>query len=412
MKTPDDWVRILAAYGPNAILVFFVFVTERKIWKAMKEAPEQDKKKLVGVYIANWVLIFGVAIFAMVAYWQLNLVRKPQISGRLENLSNSEILSTSFDDLYLRRIRQADYSNYEWLLINKDKQYDEGETIVFTIDRSEENHENSFDYELPIRSDFYKKGVYLRRDQDDLYFVGQKTPLTKRRRLLSSPPKPSPPELSMDFFTTTTYAQEQQKQFSIEASKVGLESPDVLVRRNSRSDLANQNQADVLPWIDSVLKDSNSSYRLRLGVIVALNNMPNLPVEVLMPATIDAIQRGLNDPDSTLRNEAYSLARRYKLIPLIVYEDIDFSGKSQVFGPGKYRADKLQLGSLPNDSASSYRVAKGFRVRLCENEGSGNGGGICEEKFAGNYPLTWGPSGLADKVSFIQVISLKTPATE
>src|SRR5258708_2661834 len=144
MKNPEEWVKILAAYGPNAILVFFVFVTERKIWKAMKEAPEQEKKKLVRLYIANWALIFGVAIFAMFAYWQLSLVRKSQMNGRLENLSNAEILSTSFDALYLRRIRQADYSNYEWLLIN-DTQYKEGETIVFTIDRSEENHEDSFD---------------------------------------------------------------------------------------------------------------------------------------------------------------------------------------------------------------------------------------------------------------------------
>jgi hypothetical protein len=417
MKNPLDWVKILATYGPNAILVLFVFITERKIWKAMKEAPEQEKKKLVGVYILNWFLIFGVAIFAIYAFKLVNLDRKPQIVGTFENISNAEVLSTSFNDLYLHRIPQDNhrYSNYEWLLVNKEKKLDDGETIVFTIARSPgidgQRDSESIDYDLPIQSDFYNTKVHLRRLQDDLFLVGQEKPLPKRQVLLGTLKNQDEHRESFELLTTA-HAQKQQQSFSEYDFTVGLESPDVMVRRTTRADLANQDQVVVLPWIDRVLLDPKSSYRLRLGVIVALNNMPNLPVEALLPATIAAIQRGLNDPDSSLRNEAYSLARRYKLIPLIVYEDFDYSGKSQVFGPGKYQADQQQLGSLPNDSASSYIVAKGFRVRLCEDVGTGNGSGICEEKFAGNYTLNWGQSGLGDKVSFIQVITLKKPATE
>jgi hypothetical protein len=115
----------------------------------------------------------------------------------------------------------------------------------------------------------------------------------------------------------------------------------------------------------------------------------------------------LNDPDDTLRNEALGLAKKYKLIPVIVYEDFDFTGRSQAYGPGTYRADKAQLGSLPNDSASSIRIAKGFGVRLCENEGNGKGGGLCITKGPGSYTLPWGPESVGDKVSFIQVFTLK-----
>jgi hypothetical protein len=134
--------------------------------------------------------------------------------------------------------------------------------------------------------------------------------------------------------------------------------------------------------------------------------MPNLLAESLLPATIRAIQTSLNDPDDTLRNEALGLAQKYKLIPVIVYADFDFTGKSQAYGPGIYRADKERLGSLPNDSASSVRVAKGFAVRLCENEGDGKGSGVCETKGPGSYHLSWGPKSVADKVSFIQVFTL------
>jgi hypothetical protein len=163
----------------------------------------------------------------------------------------------------------------------------------------------------------------------------------------------------------------------------------------------------VIPWIDNVLRDNASSYRLRLGVLVALNNMPNLDAESLLPATVNAIQNTLNDPDDALRNEALGLAHKYQLIPVTVYEHFDLTGRSQVYGPGTYRADKARLGSLPDDSASSISVAKGFSVRLCEDEGDGKGSGVCETKGPGNHNLPWGPRSVGDKVSFIEVFALE-----
>jgi hypothetical protein len=207
-------------------------------------------------------------------------------------------------------------------------------------------------------------------------------------------------------YAQAQYAKDAQPAFSSYEFTVGLESPDAIVRRKTRYALSLQDQSVAIPWIDSVLSDNASSYRLRLGVLVALNHMPNLLAESLLPATIRAIQTSLNDPDDTLRNEALGLAQKYKLIPVIVYADFDFTGKSQAYGPGIYRADKERLGSLPNDSASSVRVAKGFAVRLCENEGDGKGSGVCETKGPGSYHLSWGPKSVADKVSFIQVFTL------
>jgi hypothetical protein len=199
----------------------------------------------------------------------------------------------------------------------------------------------------------------------------------------------------------------RQSDFSSYEYSVGLESPDAIVRRSARYQLSLQDQNEVLPWINGILKDKGSSYRLRLGVLVALNNMPNLPVQSLLPETITAIQNTINDPDDALRNEALGLAKKYHLIPVTVYEHDNFQGLSQVFGPGTYRYDQGRLGSLPNDSASSLRVAKGFAVRLCENEGEGKGSGLCETLGPGNHSLSWGPGGLADKVSFVQVITIE-----
>lgn len=81
-----------------------------------------------------------------------------------------------------------------------------------------------------------------------------------------------------------------------------------------------------------------------------------------------------------------------------VYDDRDYRGASQTYGPGRYLNSSGQLGRIRNDEASSIRVDRGFRVRLCESEGGGFGSGQCEEYNEGSYNLR-----LNDEASYIEV---------
>jgi hypothetical protein len=413
--SPETWAKLFYTYGPNALLGFLVFVIHAKVYSAWRQSDQNNKRVqtfFLGLYGLTWVVIFGVAIYSVYAWYRINLVHRPQIAGTVESLSNVETLGTTFADLYLHKNpKGGGYSDYDLLLINKDKKWPDGAKVKFTIQTPRPNSQdgNLYEYELPIQSDFYETGVVLRRRPDKLYLYhnGQEKELEGGLLPGNTQPTSTLIEPSWELFPTA-HAQTAQQAFSSDDFTIGLESPDAIVRRKTRYDLALQDQAVVLPWIDSVLKDRKSSYRLRLGVLVGLNNMPNLPVQSLTPAIIAAIQNTLNDPDDALRNEALGLAKKYKLVPVTVYEHINYSGKSQAYGPGIFRADKSQLGSLPNDSASSLRVAKGFSVRLCDSEANGKGGGLCEvKKGPGAYQLRWGPGDLADKVSFIQVMNLK-----
>src|ERR1700720_3408546 len=88
MKSTDVWVNILYTYGPFAILVFLIFVAERKSRTAMKGASGGEKKTLlvgvlIGVYVLNWIAIFSLVIFSVYAWKQLNLDTRPTISGYL-----------------------------------------------------------------------------------------------------------------------------------------------------------------------------------------------------------------------------------------------------------------------------------------------------------------------------------------
>jgi len=427
---PETWSNLLYTYGPYAILIFLVGVIARQVYSAWQKADANNKRQQTFFLFLNgmtWLMIFGVVVFSIYAWSIINLSQRPQITGTIENLPNVEILSTTVADLYLHKNpKGGGYSDYDLLLINKDhKQWANGAKVKLTIQapRANSRDDDLYEYELPIRSDFYKTGVCLKRRQNKLFLDHDNQETELSGGLLRSNELPSEAQSSNKTPTSTqlkpwdliptAYAQAEQyaksakSDFSSYEFTVGLESPDAIVRRKTRYALSLQDQSVAIPWIESVLKDKSSSYRLRLGVLVALNNMPNLRAESLLPATITAIQNNLNDPDDALRNEALGLARRYKLIPVVVYEDFNFSGRSQAYGPGIYRADKAQLGSLPNDSASSVSIAEGFGVRLCENEGDGNGGGMCETLVKpGNHHLSWGSKSVADRVSFIQVFTL------
>lgn len=83
------------------------------------------------------------------------------------------------------------------------------------------------------------------------------------------------------------------------------------------------------------------------------------------------------------------------------YQHNGFTGNSQGYISGVYRADKGQLNQVGNDSITSIRVPDGFKVRVCENEGSGQGGGLCREYGPGEYNHVG--ADLNDKISYIEV---------
>ena len=410
---PDTWSNILLTYGPNAVLVFLVVVIELKVRSAWRESDinnQSERTFFRRVYGLFWVVVAVVAFVVIFAWWRVNLNRRPQIAGMIQHLSKKEIIDTSFGELYLLRTKNYDkYADYDFMLINKDyKPWSDGAKVNFIIEGSNDTSREPsiYEYSLPILSDFYRNGMNLKRQDDKLYLYhnGQATVL--EGGLLSpyaipgvAMAEPTTTESTWSLIPTA----HAQSNVSINDISAGLESPDAIVRRKTRIALSRQDQKVSLPWINGVLADKASSYRMRLGALVALNNMSNLPVEALLPETITAIQNTINDPDDALRNEALALANKYQLVPVIVYEHENLTGSFQAFGPGIYRYDQLRFGNLPNDSASSVHVAKGFAVRLCENEGYGKGGGACEIKRAGDHNL-W---SVADKVSFIHVHAVK-----
>lgn len=87
---------------------------------------------------------------------------------------------------------------------------------------------------------------------------------------------------------------------------------------------------------------------------------------------------------------------------VIVFEQANWGGRSQIFMPGMYRSIRGEFGKIGDNVAMSIIVAKGFHVRLCSDEGVNfRGSGDCEEHDDGRHNLRF-----ADSISFIEVKDL------
>ncbi len=91
--------------------------------------------------------------------------------------------------------------------------------------------------------------------------------------------------------------------------------------------------------------------------------------------------------------------------PLLVYEEKNWGGRAQIFGPGMYRSFKGEFGKINDNQARSIIVAKGFRARFCTEEGRFyRGAGECEIHEEGRHNLRF-----ANSISFVEVMDLRNP---
>jgi hypothetical protein len=295
-----------------------------------------------------------------------------------------------------------------WRLVGP-KRYNDGEKISIVLDPNDPNlgEAGITNNELTIKSSFYDQDVRIsyRRDVNKLFVDegGQQVELPQSQQMIAEQPEPA----WLDFLSTTAFA---QGSFQAAPYVSSLESPDPVIRRNARADLARQGAAAV-PWIEDCWNNPKSSYRLKLGTLIALNNMSAVNTGGLRPSTITEFQRASSDPDEALRTEALKFLNRYRIpFPVTVFEHVNSTGRSQTFGEGRFRSDYNQLGNLPNDTASSVKVSKGYRVRLCENVGDGKAVGRCEEYGEGTFNLKVAKAGgVADLVSQIDVFRSQAP---
>src|ERR1051325_8955766 len=84
---PETWSNLLYTYGPNAVLILLIFVIERQVrsaWRNVDNSNSRQQTLFLAIYGLTWLVIFGVAICSVYAWWLINLSRRPQIPEPLK----------------------------------------------------------------------------------------------------------------------------------------------------------------------------------------------------------------------------------------------------------------------------------------------------------------------------------------
>ena len=88
--------------------------------------------------------------------------------------------------------------------------------------------------------------------------------------------------------------------------------------------------------------------------------------------------------------------------PLVVFEQKNWLGRSQVFGPGLFRSYRGEFGKINDNQVRSVVITKGYRARFCADEGINfRGTGDCEVHEEGKHNLRF-----ANTISVIEVTDL------
>jgi hypothetical protein len=306
MSQIEKWIKLLSDYGPFALLVLFVFVIELRARKALRESPAETRKPFLVVYCGVWAVIFLLVVFAGGVWIRTNVTSEYTIVGTFENFSGSEKIVSRRDGLFLCR-RYLEHGRFDdaWRLITS-KKLEEGPKIRFIFDRgpTKQSQENVTEHELVIRKEFYEAPLLIRyqRTKNRLILVhrGTETPIPTVD--LDSAGGYS---RSQGLFIGVAHAEEALDPIAFTKR---LESDDPIIRRDARLALAKMGDT-ALPWIQKVLEDPKSSYRLQVGVITALGNMKQLKVEKLSKTTVNVIIEASVAKDEALRDSALRFLR-------------------------------------------------------------------------------------------------------
>jgi hypothetical protein len=305
----ETWIKLLATYGPFALLVLFVFVVERRVANDLKEQRDQPNNLPIRfVYGATWGSIF---VLCGVIVWVWIKINVPSgeaiIRGTLSGLTVKQQVLSKNENVFLRRVYSTakDFDFVFRILSAKKLSTDKAVDLVI----SDESTDMASIFRLPIDASFYSMDkevvlIYNRKD-DTLALDKPNSEIVPLKKLASMEPLRSifaeqPGVLARLFPPTTVYAQGQKKgggqQQGGQDKKEPvanviqrLDSYDAILRMDARQELIRGGKTSA-PDVEAVLNDPGSSARQQAGVIAALNSSKALAEEVSDAALCNVVE--------------------------------------------------------------------------------------------------------------------------
>ena len=287
--------KLLLTYGPFALIVFIVYVVLNRA-KPTAHAPGPERTVQLGVYVGAWALVFFLAIVIVQVWEKLNLPTEEVISGTIRGLQGESVWSDPGSPLFLRRVYkdqtyEPGHYDYEWRIITEKKQV---EPVFFDF---QDKSGKSKTYRLDIEESFYHNRIDIDYRRGPGILVRKEGAKEEALPVVQSALQQNKPSQRV----SVVYAQSIPSSSDISQA---LESDDPIIRRNVRDALVQQGR-QAIPYISTALTSKDSSYRIKLGVITALNKMKRPDGRALSDeAKLAVLQVAMTDQDQSLRAAA------------------------------------------------------------------------------------------------------------
>jgi hypothetical protein len=326
-----DWPQLLQNYGPFALLPFAVVVIERIAAKRARDQKLPEKIRN-SIYASAWILIFALCI-AVVAFWFQNRP-KPQeamMRGRITGLGiRRQLRASGPDTANVRVFTYRDPNEPDrlfWRAFSVNPLDDHTELSFYIDPTNSPNSENTYSFPFVANKNFYDYSTELvfKYDSTDNTIVFD-NPITRSPQKLVGRPvvvrngDPLPfagPEFALarlpgfDVLFAQTRPAQTQVRLPPSAVIANLDSDDALVRLSARKQLASLG-TQATPEMDKALVSADSSYRVKLGVIVAAIQMPAFGPGSFSPAAWCQVWTASQTGDDTLKTQASVLLKKQR----------------------------------------------------------------------------------------------------
>jgi hypothetical protein len=310
----QNWIEWLKDFGPFALLPFTVLVIERLAVKRAHDnkLPEGVRKR---VYATAWIMIF-ILCGLVVCFWYLRLPapKEAMLRGKITGLAARNTFRASGPEM--ANVRVFTYRDPQqtdqlfWRTFSVDP-LAESDSLTFLIDSSTPDTEETLRFYFPTKKQYYDPSM-------DLHFVfdpgkkqltrinGPSAPDALKGETVVVDVSPATRDLPRLPWFGTVWAQSAP---SVAVTIANLESNDPLIRLTARKQLASHGSAAVNA-MDRALSAPGATYRTKLGVIVAANQMSGFRQEQFGPSAWCAVWDSAQTGDVTLKSQANLLLRK------------------------------------------------------------------------------------------------------
>ena len=307
----ENWVLLLQNFGPFALLPFALLPIEKTAAKRAKDTtlPEGTRNR---VYAAAWVLIFALCGAVMFFWWLGSPLRETEamMRGTVTGLGTTHLFrATGPDGANVRVFLCRDLNRPDQLLWRafSASRLDEHTPIVLLVDGSTRTSDDIWMYNFAPSRNYYGRSMELSFSYD---------PGTHQLKCENCPGGPPVVLNGKKVVVSAVAAQERgvtglpyfgsvhaEDNPSTKDLVRYLDADDPAVRLKARQQLALAGP-QAFKDMDKALANADSSYRVRLGVIVAANHAKSFQAEQFSTLAWCAVWGAEQTGDETMREQA------------------------------------------------------------------------------------------------------------